>query len=153
MRCLLLFLLWGVSSSALAVDQFAERLAAAETQAATASGKAYVQQMHDDLTQREVGIMLKKCSITTGSEPQDFTLVASVSRFRRARYTSARPQNAFTDCFVQRLSGVVFPWLPADFEGRMYPIVLHIQAERSQLIEVDPFKKKLEIDNPGIPAI
>lgn len=137
MRCFAyLFLLLTVSFSATAAtvanDNVAARVAAADKLAATPSGQVYQKQLNELLTPRVLGIMLKKCSLTTGIAPMDFTLVANISAYRTLQDYVESPDNKLTQCMGPRLTGVCYPWIPAEYKGRGYPIALKIKASYAE---------------------
>lgn len=111
-------------------SHFFARAQAAQAQAATASGQAFQKKLHALVTPYALGFMVKKCSITTGIKPQDFDLVANISRYRTLQDYQAKPSNKMTQCLGARLTGICYPWIPANYKqgGLGYPVELHVKA-------------------------
>jgi hypothetical protein len=124
-----LFFLLMFSLAANAGGDFAQRVTMGDKLAATPAGQAYQQKLNALLTPEVVGFMLKKCSMTTGLAPMDFTLVANISAFRTLQNYQEEPENKLTRCFGARLTSVCFPWISAIYKESGYPVVMRIQAD------------------------
>lgn len=130
MRAFLLFLLltfsgWALAATATSFDQL---LADANAAAATDAGKAYEAELVDSIYPY-LGIMLKKCSLSSGLPPQDFTLVGKVSRFQSLINVAVKPDNALTRCLGPRLSSQCYPWPPAAYLQDGYPLAINFKAD------------------------